>query len=85
MNDFLKIGLSLVAGIAIGAIGATAVSRSKLEFKPVCADLVSRGMDIKDAIMGKVEAIKEDAEDMLAAARQKAEVRKAEQGPAANS
>lgn len=78
MNDFLKIGLSLLAGIAIGAVGATALNRSQFEFKPVASDLMSRGMDIKDAIMGKVEAVKENAEDLIAAARQKSDARKVE-------
>ncbi|MBQ7606628.1 MAG: hypothetical protein IJU76_01405 [Desulfovibrionaceae bacterium] len=78
MSDFLKYGLFLIGGIALGALGAAAVSRGKLDLRPAASDLISRGIDIKDAIVGKVETLKEDAEDMLAQARQKADQRKAE-------
>ncbi len=76
MNDFLKYGLLFLGGVAVGALGAAAVSRGKLDLRPAASDLLSRGIDLKDALMGKVETLKEDAEDMLAAARQKAELRK---------
>lgn len=78
MNDFVKCGLFLLGGIALGAIGASMLGKGKLELKPIAADVMSRGIDIKDAIMGKVEAMKEDAEDMVAAARQRSDQRKAE-------
>ncbi|MCR5813412.1 MAG: DUF6110 family protein [Desulfovibrio sp.] len=78
MNDGLKYGLFLLAGVALGALGAVAVSKGKLDLRPVTADLLSRGMDVKDAILGKFEAVKEDLEDMAAAARQKSDKRKAE-------
>lgn len=76
MNEGWKCGLFFAAGIALGALGAVAVSKGKLDLKPVAADLMSRGMDVKDAILSKVEAFKEDMEDMAAAARQKSEQRK---------
>ncbi|MCR4665972.1 MAG: DUF6110 family protein [Desulfovibrio sp.] len=79
MNDGLKYGLFLAAGIALGAIGVVCASRGKLDLRPAAADLLSRGMDVKDAIMGKVEALKEDMEDMAAAAKQKSDKRKASQ------
>ncbi|MBO4334546.1 MAG: hypothetical protein J5846_01755 [Desulfovibrio sp.] len=78
MNDGLKCGLFLIAGIALGALGAVAVSKGKLDLRPMAADLMSRGMDIKDAILGKFEAVKEDLEDMAAAARQQSDKRKTE-------
>ena len=58
MNDGLKYGLFLVAGIALGALGAVAVSKGKLDLRPMASDLMSRGMDVKDAILGKFEAVK---------------------------
>lgn len=54
-----------------------ALSKGKLNLKPVAADLISRGMDVKDALMSKVEAVKEDMEDLAAEARQASEKRKA--------
>ena len=77
MNNGIKFGLLFIGGVALGALGAVALSRGKLDLKPVAADLLSRGMDIKDAIMGKVEAAKEDLEDLTAQARQTSEKRKA--------
>ncbi|MBQ9536425.1 MAG: hypothetical protein IJU79_01395 [Desulfovibrionaceae bacterium] len=77
MTDVLKYGLVLLAGVALGAVGAIAVSKGKLDLKPVASDLLSRGISVKDAILGKVETLKEDIEDMAAAARQKADKKQA--------
>ncbi|MDO5484665.1 MAG: DUF6110 family protein [Desulfovibrionaceae bacterium] len=77
MNSFLKFSLTFLGGVALGAIGAAAVSQGKLNLKPVAADLISRGMDMKDALMSKVEAVKEDMEDLAAEARHASEKRKA--------
>lgn len=77
MNNALKCGLFLLAGMTLGALGAVAVSKGKLNIKPFATDLISRGIDVKDAVMSKVESLKEDFEDMSVEARQKAENRKA--------
>ena len=78
MNNGLKYGLFFLGGLALGVVGTVAVTRGKLDLKPLATDLVSRGMDMKDAIMSKVEAVKEDMEDLAAEARQAADKRKAE-------
>ena len=78
MNNGLKSGLFFLGGLALGVVGTVAVTRGKLDLKPLATDLVSRGMDMKDAIMSKVEAVKEDMEDLAAEARQAADKRKAE-------
>ena len=78
MNIGLKYGLFFLGGLALGVVGTVAVTRGKLDLKPLATDLVSRGMDMKDAIMSKVEAVKEDMEDLAAEARQAADKRKAE-------
>lgn len=77
MNSGIKFGLFFLGGIALGALGAVALSKGKLNLKPVAADLISRGMDVKDALMSKVEAVKEDMEDLAAEAHQASEKRKA--------
>ena len=69
MNENLKYGLFFLGGIALGAIGAVAASRGKLDVKPLAADLLSRGMDVKDALARKVATVKEDMEDLAAEAR----------------
>lgn len=78
MNNSLKYGLFFLGGLALGVVGTVAVTRGKLDLKPLATDLVSRGMDMKDAIMSKVESVKEDMEDLAAEARQAADKRKAE-------
>ena len=77
MNNALKCGLFLLAGMTLGALGAVFVSRGKLNIKPFATDLISRGLDVIDAVMSKVEELKEDFEDMSVEARQQAEERKA--------
>ena len=72
----MKCGLWFLGGVALGVLGAVAVSKGKLDFKPLATDLLSRGMDVKDALLSKVEAIKEDVEDLTAEARLAAEKRK---------
>ena len=40
MNENLKYGLFFLGGAALGAIGAVAVSRGKLDLKPFAAALL---------------------------------------------
>lgn len=68
MNNGWKYALWFVGGVVVGAVGAVAVSRGKVNFKPLATDLLSRGIDVKDALMSKVEALKEDVEDLTAEA-----------------
>ena len=79
MSEGWKWALWFVGGLAVGALGAVAVSRGKLDFRPLAADLVSRGMDVKDALLNKMEALKEDVEDLAAEARLTSDKRKAAQ------
>ena len=71
MNNGLKYGLFFLGGLALGVVGTVAVTRGKLDLKPLATDM-------KDAIMSKVESVKEDMEDLAAEARQAADKRKAE-------
>ena len=73
MNENMKYGLFFLGGLALGAIGAVAVSKGKLDLKPMAADLLSRGMD---AVLAKVETVKENMDDMVAEARHAAEQRR---------
>lgn len=77
MNNYMKYGLIFLGGVAVGAVGAVAVSRGKLDIKPFAAELLSRGMDVRDAVMAKADAVREDVEDMVAEARAVADQRKA--------
>ncbi len=75
--SYLKYGLFFLGGVAVGAVGAVFASRGKLDIKPFVTDILSRGMDIKDAVVAKAETLKEDVEDMAAEARDAQEQRKA--------
>ena len=75
MNEKLKYGLFFLGGVTLGVVGAVAVSRGKLDIKPFATELLSRGMDMKDAVLAKMEGVKEDMEDMVAEARVAAEER----------
>ncbi len=76
MNENFKYGLFFLGGVALGAIGAVAVSRGKLDLKPFAAELVSRGLDAKDALMAKAETVRENMEDLVAEAEAASEKRR---------
>lgn len=82
MNTGLKCGLWFLGGLIVGAVGVAAASRAKFDFKPLATDLISRGIDVKDALLTKVEALKEDVEDLTAEARMASDKRKTTKGKA---
>ena len=55
MNNGLKYGLFFLGGLALGVVGTVAVTRGKLDLKPLATDLVSRGMDMKDVLTDIIE------------------------------
>lgn len=76
MNEGMKCALFMLGGAALGALGAVALMKNGDKLKPVAANILSRGMDVRDAVMGKVEAVKEGVEDLVAEAHEAAEKRK---------
>ncbi len=83
MNGLFRFALVFLGGAVVGAIGATALSRSE-GVRPMAANLISRGMDAKDSFMGKVETLKENMEDLVAEAQSSAEKRKEKKEEAAS-
>lgn len=77
MNENLKYGLFFLGGAALGALGAVAVSRGKLDLKPFATELVSRGLDVRDALLAKAEMVRENMEDVVAEAQAVSEQRRA--------
>ena len=77
MNENLKYGLFFLGGAALGALGAVAVSRGKLDLKPFASELVSRGLDVRDALLAKAETVRENMEDVVAEAQAVSEQRRA--------
>ena len=63
MNNTTKYGLFFLGGVVVGALGAVAITRGKLNVKPLAADLLSTGL-------------KEDLADVMAEAEVKSQERK---------
>ena len=75
MNDYLKNGLFLAAGVAIGALDAVALGKGKLSIRPAMADLLSHGMDLKEKTAAVLERAKENIDDLMAEAKHAKESR----------
>lgn len=76
MNNTTKYGLFFLGGVVVGALGAVAITRGKLNVKPLAADLLSTGLDLRDKVMAGVEGVKEDLADAMAEAEVKSQERK---------
>ena len=74
-NSFIKYGLAVGAGVALGAAGAILLSRNA-GFKKGLSNMLSYGFDLKDKASTLVEVAKENVEDMTAEARHAHEQRK---------
>lgn len=79
MNENMKYGLFLLGGVAIGALGAVALGKGKIDLKPVVTDLLGKGIDLKEKVMTTMETARENMEDLMAEATHAAEARKAAQ------
>lgn len=75
MNEYLKNGLFLAAGVAIGALGAVALGKGKFSVRPAMADLLSHGMDLKEKTAAVLERAKENMDDLMAEAKHAKESR----------
>lgn len=76
MNNTTKYGLFFLGGVVVGALGAVAITRGKLNVKPLAAELLSTGLDLRDKVMAGVEGVKEDLADVMAEAEVKSQERK---------
>ncbi len=76
MDTGYKVGMFFLGGLVLGAVGATFVSRNSATLKPMATHLLSRGIDAKDALMSKVDIMKENVEDIVAEAKHASEERK---------
>lgn len=85
MNETTKYGLFFVGGVLVGALGAVALTRGKLDVKPLATDLLSSGIDLKDKLMAGVDGVREDLDDVMAEAEVKAQERRAAKEAAAEA
>lgn len=80
MNNYTKYGLIFLGGVALGALGAMAISRGRVKgVKPLATDLVAGGIALRDKLMSVAEGVKEDIEDVVAEAQLKNQEKKAAQ------
>ena len=73
MNQNVKHGLFFLGGVALGALGAVAITRGKLDVKPLATSLLSSGLDLRDKALAAVESVKEDIADVVAEAQVKSQ------------
>ena len=66
-----KCVLWFLGGVAVGVVAGVAVSRGKLNVRPLATDILSSGLSLRDKVMSKVEGVKEDLADAVAEARVK--------------
>lgn len=85
MNETTKYGLFFVGGVLVGALGAVALTRGKLDVKPLATELLSSGIDLKDKLMAGVDGVREDLADVMAEAEVKAQERRAAKEAAAEA
>lgn len=55
--------------IAVGAVGAVLYMKNKDKIKPMAANLVAKGMQLKDKALDYAARAKEHAEDIVAEAK----------------
>jgi hypothetical protein len=70
MNSALKLGLVFTGGLVVGALTAVAVSKGKLNLKPLARGIVSGGIDLKERAAAVVESAREHFEDIVAEAEE---------------
>lgn len=75
MNDSLKNGLFLLAGVGLGALGAVALGKGTFSIRPAMTDLLSHGMDLKEKTAAVLERAKENIDDLIAEAKQAKDAR----------
>ncbi|WP_428568139.1 MAG: hypothetical protein ACP59X_08945 [Solidesulfovibrio sp. DCME] len=83
MNESMKNGLFLLAGVAVGALGAVALDKGKFSIRPAMTDLLAHGLDLKDKTAAVLERAKENIDDLIAEAKHTKQARDTKDGEAA--
>lgn len=79
MSSGAKMFLWFLAGTAAGAAGISYLNRNRMDFshlRPIGANLLATGINLKDKVLARVEEMKEDFEDMAAEARERVDAEK---------
>lgn len=85
MNTNSKGALLFVGGAALGALAVYALTRGDSSLKPLLADVMAGGLNLKDKLMGVVDQAKENMEDLMAEAEHARKSREATAAPAAST
>ena len=83
MNETTKYGLIFAGGVIVGALGAVALTRGKLDVKPLATNLLSAGMGLRDKVLAGVDGVREDIADVMAEAEVKVQEKRAAKEAAA--
>ncbi|MDR2826337.1 MAG: DUF5132 domain-containing protein [Deltaproteobacteria bacterium] len=70
MNSTLKWSLVFTGGLVVGALAAVAVSKGKLNLKPLARGIVSGGLELKERTAAVMESAREHFEDIIAEAEE---------------
>lgn len=65
MGNGAKATLAFIAGAAAGAAVVAYLNRDKLDlekYKPLAKDLLDKGIDLKEALLAKIDTLKEELE-----------------------
>lgn len=76
MNTGTKVTLAFLGGAVAGAAALALLNRGKLDLeylKPVASELVNKGMELKETICAKMDAVKEEIENFAAGVAEKAD------------
>lgn len=69
MGTGTKVTLAFLAGAAAGAAALAYLNRDKLDFqdlKSAAADLLNKGIELKDSLLEKLDHRKRDGDDLMA-------------------
>lgn len=79
MDNGTKIALAFLGGAVAGAAALALLNRGKIDLeylKPLATEWINKGMDLKDTLIARVDAMKENMEQMASESRSQAEARK---------
>jgi hypothetical protein len=69
MNEIVKKGLWLLAGVVIGATGARLTARKESIFRGVVVGTIAKGISVKEKVTTSLEKARENVEDIVAEAK----------------
>jgi hypothetical protein len=69
MNEIVKNGFWLLAGVITGVTGTRLLSKHAVPFRGMFVGAIAQGMSVKDKVAISLEKARENVEDIVAEAR----------------